>query len=566
MLICGLKLTHDGTVAVIDDGRLLFSVEMEKLNNSPRYAALNDAEEINGILDSFGVSADDIDHYVVDGWGGYDSAMMDPQSDLQVGSEHNMLKFGQGASVRSLGVRQYIERNRQDDILRESAFSGLIVGGKERDYTSFLHVTGHVMGAYATSPFAAAGESAFVLVWDGGMYPHLYYFDTEKNSVGNLGPLFLLIGNIYTVFSQHFGPFDIRRRAYDDLSIAGKVMAYTALGEVRSDVFKILDELTAKPYTDPMGFGNAVAAGVKEQQSTLGLRDEDVLATFQSYLERRLIAGLANKIARLPHHTPNLCFAGGCALNVIWNRAVRAAGVFKDVFVPPFPNDSGSAIGQACAKQFCATGRAPIQWSVYSGPMIQESQIPKGWSERPCSIRELAQLLYTTGEPCVVVRERAEIGPRALGNRSILASAQSIKMKDLLNAIKKREPYRPVAPMCIEEEAPRFFDPGTPDPYMVFNHEIRPAWRDQLAAVMHLDGSARLQTVSSRDNPVIYEILREFGLLSGVPVLCNTSANLKGCGFFPDIRSAMEWGGVNYVWSDGKLFEHFVSSIKEGAV
>jgi carbamoyltransferase len=566
MLICGLKLTHDGAVAVIRDGQLVCSVEMEKLGNGDRYKAITGSRQIEEVLGAFAIQPDDIDHFVVDGWGGYNASTMDVLDELAVGVDHNTLKFGEKGEEQFLGVRQYIERRRQDDILTETCFTGLRIGEKEYPYSSFLHVTGHIMGTYMASPFSARRESAAILVWDGGMFPQLYLFDGTLGKVSNLGPIFMLIGNIYTVFSQHFGPFDIgRTNALDNLSIAGKVMAYTAIGQLRRDLFELFDTLTAKPSSNPMGMGNLVAAGIKEQQSKLGISDDDVLTTFQAYLQERLITGLKRRMERLAAPPKNLCMAGGCALNVVWNRAIRSAGIFDEVFVPPFPNDSGSALGQACAKAFVQTGNPHLSWSVYAGPELKKGEMPDGWTQRRCTPEELARILHEQGEACVVLHGRAEIGPRALGNRSILAPASSLRIKDLLNQIKIREAYRPVAPICIEASAPTYFDPGTPDPYMVFNHELRPQWREDLAAIMHLDGSARLQTVSAEQNPIVHQILTAYGQLSGMPVLCNTSANLKGCGFFPDAGSAMRWGGTQLVWSEGILFENAASTASAGS-
>ena len=128
-------------------------------------------------------------------------------------------------------------------------------------------------------------------------------------------------------------------------------------------------------------------------------------------------------------------------------------------------------------------------------------------------------------------------------------------MKRLLNDVKSREPYRPVAPICLEEHAPTVFDPGTPDPYMLFEHWVRPEWIDRVPAVMHLDGTARLQTVNESDDPNLHAILREYYRCSGIPVLCNTSANYNGRSFFPDVASAIEWGQLDLVWSEGVLYQ-----------
>jgi carbamoyltransferase len=154
----------------------------------------------------------------------------------------------------------------------------------------------------------------------------------------------------------------------------------------------------------------------------------------------------------------------------------------------------------------------------------------------------------------VVLTGRAEIGPRALGHRSIIAPATDAAMRDRLNDLKQRAHYRPVAPVCLEDAAPSVFAPGTRDPYMLFEHRVRPQWLDRVPAVVHVDGSARLQTVGP-DNPVLFELLTAYHERTGIPVLCNTSANFNGSGFFPDVASAARWGQVGRVWSDGALFQ-----------
>lgn len=128
-------------------------------------------------------------------------------------------------------------------------------------------------------------------------------------------------------------------------------------------------------------------------------------------------------------------------------------------------------------------------------------------------------------------------------------------MKGRLNRIKRRESYRPVAPICLEHRARDVFSPGSPDPFMLFEHAVREPWLDRVPAICHLDGTARLQTVGSSGDAVMLELLTEYERVSGIPLLCNTSANELNQGFFPDLRSAMEWGGVSAIWSEGIFYE-----------
>jgi carbamoyltransferase len=556
MIICGLKLTHDGAIALIDDSKLVFCVEMENLENNPRFSSLEETSLIEKVLADHGYTVDSVDIFAIDGWGGTDQDALALQPRLEIGDGHNWLTATNSDAPYKLGCAPYREETLKNDILHEWKFNGLKIGSHTVEYSSYLHVTGHVMSAYCASPFAAAGEDAYVLVWDGGMYPRLYYIDRSEGTVENLGPIFLLIGNIYTIFSQHFGPFKVKGGfAKDNLSVAGKVMAYIALGKTRKELFKLFDEIYTQNYDKPMGFANVFANEFKKRIEGNGYSDEDILTTFHDYMEGVLIEKLLKKVKRHGIKSRNLCMSGGCALNIKWNSAIRATNFFEDIFVPPFPNDSGSGYGTACTAMVKATGNWALNWSVYSGPKIIANDPPQGWKSSECSIRQLAELLYKTNEPVVFLNDKAELGPRALGNRSILAPATGHDMKDILNVAKQREDYRPVSPICLEHRAPEIFEPGSRDPYMLFDHILREEWKDRVPAIMHLDGTARLQTISAEENPVVAEVLEEYEKLSGIPLLCNTSANFKGSGFFPDVYSAAKWDGVNYVWCENVLYQ-----------
>ncbi|MFI5617202.1 carbamoyltransferase N-terminal domain-containing protein [Streptomyces sp. NPDC051567] len=566
MIVCGLKVTHDGAVALVDGDRLVFSVEMEKIANGARYSPVADLDVIPGLLGDFGYKPADVDEWVIDGWDGDVSGIAETT--------------GRGRPL-ALPVGPYRESDACPDLLRPAMSGVFPLGGKTFPYTSHSHAAGHVASAYCSSPFAARGEAAAVLIWDGGLFPRLYWCDPGRGEVRNGGALFPLIGHAYATAGHHFGPFRRTRQSptVQDLSVAGKLMAYIALGQVRAPVVAVLreafheifegDDPRAREYRASVGgFGSlfepsippvhAFFATVRERLTGQDVPDEDVLASVHAFLEELLVTRLTERLGDWRGPGPwNVCFAGGCALNIKWNSALRAVPQVREVWVPPFPNDAGSAIGAAALGAIRHGGLRPLRWHARSGPELGPvGDVPDGWSARPCDARALARVLHGGGEPVVVLNGRAELGPRALGGRSILAAPTDPAMKDLLNSVKKREPYRPVAPVCLVGEAPKIFAPGTPDPYMLFDHEVRPEWRDRIPAVVHLDGTARLQTVSAEDDVFLAAVLTEYHALSGVPVLCNTSANLNGCGFFPDVASAMGWGRIGRIWSDGVLYEH----------
>ncbi|MEV8457197.1 carbamoyltransferase N-terminal domain-containing protein [Streptomyces sp. NPDC052095] len=566
MIICGLKLTHDGAVALLDGDRLVFSVEMEKLVNSPRYSAIPDLGAVRSVLADFGYRPSDVDEWVVDGWDG------DTRGSVHTSDRGTALE---------LPVGPYRESEACPELDRSYVSGELSIEGDVHPYTSYSHAAGHVLSTYCSSPFARSGEPALVLVWDGGLFPRLYRVGPE-HGVENGGALFPLIGHTYATAGHHFGPF---RRAtqssrVDDLSVAGKLMAYIAKGQVDEAVLAVLrrafherfesDAGAAVEYRRTVGgYGSLFEpsmpplhgffATVREETDRLGVSDEDVLASVHHFLQELLVERLVATARGWQGEGPwNLCFAGGCALNIKWNSALRALPEVRRMWVPPFPNDSGSAIGAALLGRNRHTGIRPLDWHPRLGPALTPVVgIPAGWVSGRCSPRELARVLHETGEPVVVLNGRAELGPRALGGRSILAAAVAPETKDVLNRIKDREPYRPVAPICRVEEAAKIFDPGTPDPHMLFDHRVRDEWTSRIPAVLHLDGTARLQTVAEEDDPLLAEVLAEYHLLSGVPVLCNTSANLNGSGFFPDVASAMEWGRVDRIWSEGTLYRRW---------
>lgn len=558
MIVCGLKLTHDGAVALVEDGRLVFSVEIEKLDNGLRYSQVDDTAVVRRILADFGYRPEDVDEWVIDGWDG---------------KEAGSVSLADDGTPFTLEVAPYRENDTVTNLLQPGRTGTFPLGGRELPFTSYVHIAGHLASAYCTSPFA--GEPSFVLIWDGGLFPRLYHVDPAKG-VTNGGELFPLIGHTYATAAHHFGPFRRSDEAttVDDLSVAGKLMAYIALGSPQADVMSVLRELFHQQFEAPtpevaryreqvVGVGSPaepslsfVHAFFRELRERVDASDPDVLASVHQFLEDLLVERAVAAVRKWQGDGPfNLCFVGGCALNIKWNSALRDQPIFGNVWVPPFPNDSGSAIGAACAHLAALDGITALEWHPRRGPKLVDSPTPEGWATRPCPPEDLAEVLHRTGKPVVVVNGRAELGPRALGGRSIIAAAVDPSMKDLLNEIKGREPYRPVAPICLTEYGPEVFDPGTPDPHMLFDHYLRDDWKGRVPAVLHLDGTARLQTVNADDDPVLAAVLREYHRLSGIPVLCNTSANLNGRGFFPDVASAAEWGRVDRIWSDGVLFE-----------
>ncbi len=498
-------------MALIEDGHLVFDVEMEKLRNFTRFSSISDPSFISEVFGLFGRTPEAVDIF----------AVADEADDI--------------ASLGLAGTAESVSADRCN-----------------------------LAASWVTREFQDDTRRCFALVWEGQTFPRLFVMDAGSGEGKEVATLFRLPGHAYAAAAQVWGPFGASRKGSGpDLSVAGKLMAYVALGSVNREAIAC--------FRHGLVDGGAPAEGftsVGEMQLWLEgffqrcraalpitLSDEDALASFHAFLEQCLLKGLRRALVSEENliGSGNLVISGGCALNIKWNSAIRASGLFSEVWVPPFPNDSGAALGAAAAAMLRHDRPRKLIWSAYSGPaLVPLDQDLAGWKRQACDFERLAGII-ADGHPVVLLSGRAEIGPRALGNRSIIADARNPEMKARLNRIKRRESYRPVAPVCLEDRATEIFDPGLRDPYMLFDHHLRGNWAEKIPAVVHLDGTARLQTVARDSGTAISDLLQAYEALTGIPVLCNTSANYPGRGFFPDALSAAEWGEVDFIWCDGDL-------------
>jgi len=231
-----------------------------------------------------------------------------------------------------------------------------------------------------------------------------------------------------------------------------------------------------------------------------------------------------------------LCVGGGVGLNVKMNSKIFYSGLFDDVFCFPIPSDSASGVGAAVGLEVQATGRRPRPLSdVYWGPRFTDDDIEAqvracGYAyAKPRDLPDAVAELLARGKIVGWFQQGMEAGPRALGGRSILADPRSIEARDRVNAaIKFREYWRPFCPSLAEEDAPRFLKSGRNAPYMILAFEATDEARQRVPAVVHVDGTLRAQTVSARENPRYHAMLKAFERRAGVPVVLNTSFNVKG--------------------------------------
>lgn len=240
---------------------------------------------------------------------------------------------------------------------------------------------------------------------------------------------------------------------------------------------------------------------------------------------------------RLRTGQKNLVISGGTALNSVANGKILLASGFSDVFIPPVPDDSGGALGAAyyVRHQLLGGERASAMVTNYLGPSYTEAEILDTLKKYKVRHRRLSDVAAETaqmlsdGKIIGWFQGSLEFGDRALGNRSILADPRDESMKDKVNeTVKYREPFRPFAPSILSEHVDEYFMGASPTPYMEKVYPVVEGMRSKIPAVVHVDGSGRLQTVTRKQNPLYHELIQEFKKITGIPIVLNTSFNLKG--------------------------------------
>jgi predicted NodU family carbamoyl transferase len=487
---------HDGAVAYLKDAKLLFSIESEK-NSNYRHSPVS----VHGVLDALGELDEIPDVICTGGWWPRD------HYDYLHGSHH----------VQYRGVSKGDVRIEQRRLL-----------GRSVRYFSSSHERSHLLCAFGMSSLPK-GTPCYALVWEGEIGA-FYEIDSALN-ITLLADVLNQVGNRYPMLYGLADPTFPKDGPYPRVEDAGKIMALASFS-IRSaptdEERKLLDFLLNGPRRELSAYrglekSRHYNAGLDdlEFRNFAGIYSDKIFDIFHQFAR-------ANMKKRLP-----LIIAGGCGLNCDWNTKWRETNLFSEVFVPPVANDSGAAIGTAIDAQFHFTGNPKIDWSVYSGlrfVMMGSFDLAQYDLYEPDS--ELIADMLSNDLVFGWVSGKYEIGPRALGNRSIIAAPFKESTRVRLNEIKQREQFRPIAPVCLEDEAAKWFGCDGASPFMLYTFH---ATTDALAAVTHVNGTARLQTVSSMTNRHLYDLLIAFKARTGYGVLCNTSLNFKGRGFINKI-------------------------------
>jgi carbamoyltransferase len=262
---------------------------------------------------------------------------------------------------------------------------------------------------------------------------------------------------------------------------------------------------------------------------------QDIAAALQRVVEEAALALVRHIYKLVP--SCNLCLVGGLALNSVLNGRIEREGPFENLFINPAANDPGTALGGALflAHSTHALKRVETPDLAYLGPeySLEQCAVAAAGSglevEQPADIVERVADLLAAGKIIGWFQGRMEVGPRSLGNRSILADPRDPAMKDAINhRVKHRESFRPFAPSVLREVAHEYFEGVEDSPYMLLVYPVRPEQRSRVPAITHVDGTARVQTVTRDANPLFYGLIEAFGRRTGVPMLLNTSFNVRG--------------------------------------
>jgi carbamoyltransferase len=541
MLILGLNMFHaDASAAIIQDGEIVFAVAEERLNRIKHFAGFP-ALAVQACLHAVGAKITDVDHIAV----GQDS-------------DANLTKKVQYALANPAKILNFIKlRQRKESMrdVRSLLAKALDVAPQSMRFQEhhLEHHIAHIASAYYCSPWdKAAGFS-----YDGsGDFVSTMMARCEGNDIEVLERVFLphSLGSFYTMICEFIG--------YNKYGDEGKVMGLAPYGkdtycdqirqiihtknggfELDLDYFmplgsnqgmEVLPDGTvrlARHFSDRM---TKLFGAPREPHAEITQRDMDLAYGMQHCFEE-ICFHLFNRLhQRVP--MGNLVMAGGCALNSVVNGKIFDKTPFRQTWIQPAAGDEGLAIG-AALHTYHSVLKQPRRHEMknsYLGPKFSDSQIESDLKKANLQYRKLERqpLLDAVAEQIAAgnvtgwFQGRMEWGPRALGNRSIVAHPGLPNMKDILNArIKQREWFRPFAPSILVERQHEYFEHDHPSPFMLHVYKIRAEKREQLCAVNHVDDTGRLQTVSRDENPLYYDLIQAFERRAGIPVILNTSFN-----------------------------------------
>jgi len=541
MLILGLNMFHaDASAAIVIDGEVKFAIAEERLNRHKHFGGFP-ALAVKACLDAVGAKITDVDHVGV----GQDS-------------DANLRKKVQYALANPAKILNFIRLRQRKEAMRD--VRALLSKALEVDSAKLRfqehhleHHIAHIASAYYCSPW----EKAAGFSYDGsGDFVSTMMARCEGNEIEVLDRVFLphSLGSLYTMICEFIG--------YTKYGDEGKVMGLAPYGKdtycpeinkivaLKNGAFQ-LDLGYFKPLGSNQGMqvlpdgtvrlARHYSARVeklfgepRQPHTEITRRDMDLAFALQHRFEEVFFHLLNELHRRVP--LDDIAMAGGCALNSVANGKLFDRTPFRRTYIQPAAGDEGLAIG-AALHTYHSVLKQPRRHELrnaYLGPEFSDSYIQSALHRAGLKSRKLERgpLLDAVAEQIAAgnvvgwFQGRMEWGPRALGNRSIVAHPGLPNMKDVLNArIKHREWFRPFAPSILADKQHEYFEHDHPSPFMLHVYKIRPEKRKALCAVNHVDDTGRLQTVTREENPLYYDLISTFARKTGIPVVLNTSFN-----------------------------------------
>jgi carbamoyltransferase len=536
MYVLGLTTMGEAAAALLWNGELIHAAEEERFSRKKHHVGFP-FEAISSCLAHAGIALADVDH-IAHYWRPW---MLGHRIGHTIPI---LLKSPQLFQARARrGAQQLGGHYRRMFQLRSILTEAF---GKNSGALHYVeHHLGHAASAYYASPF----ERAAILTLDGaGESTTTMLSLGEGNRIRVLERVKLphSLGQFYSAATNFLGFNMFEGDEY-------KVMGMAAYGEPRFESFlrenvlrtnggagfkldiSYLDHHLAKHhiYTEKI---QEVFGPPRRPDEEIVERHYDVAASVQRALEETVLH-LVRELARMTGEK-RLCLAGGVALNSVMNGRILRESPFEEIFIQPAANDAGGALGSALYVQHHRFNepRRYRMANAYLGPSFSPERCRSAVRAAGLDFAEpdrrtlpsLAAKALASGKILAWFQGRMEWGPRALGHRSFLADPRNPRMKEILNdRIKLREPFRPFAPSMLEEAAPRYFGSSLSSPYMLLVAPVVPERRAEIPAVVHVDGTARPQTVSREEEPLYWELIHEFDKETGVPVVLNTSFNIQ---------------------------------------
>ncbi len=530
MKVLGLNFSNDAAAALLVDGHLVGAVQEERLSRVKHDGSFP-ARAVRWVLGEAGLKLSDIDAV---GFFWNPGIHAEPANHRLTAVPRDHLEYLYSVPVHLM--RHFDGRS----VRRVEQVFHLDEGGPLRVH----YLTHHDCHAAATF-FRSNFEHAAVLTVDGyGERTSTHIAHATGRGIETLRTLEFphSVGSWYAAFTQFLGfqPNDGEGKAMG-LASYGQPVYYDALRPLvrfSDDGFELdLSYFSyflsrRRRYTDKLV---ALLGPERRPESALEQRHMDIAASMQKLTEE-MVLHMA-RMARELTGEARLCMAGGVTLNCVANTRVRFEAGFDEVYFMPAAGDAGTSIGAALHVAH-VLGDDPRRFHPQTdalGPRYDDEAIERELRiagcrfSRPADLSQTVAQLIADGHIVGWFQGRAEFGPRALGHRSILADPRRPDMKDVLNArVKFREWFRPFAPAVLAERCGDFFSHADPAPYMLVAYDTLPDKREALPSITHVDGTARVQTVTRDTNPPYYDLIAAFGALTGVPVLINTSFNIRG--------------------------------------